>query len=256
MKKCCKTETKKERKMEKVEEERKKENCMVCEVALEYLTEAVGVVCNYCGKEETGYIRCPKGHYVCEICHGKGAFEVVKDLALSTTLKDPIAIAETMMAHPNIPMLGCEHAYITAAAFLASIKNQGTLRITDDQIVESMQRARDISKSGYCGLAGTCGIASGLAAAFSVILGAVCAKDVEMSIVLHIMARATEAIANDAGPCCCKSFVRTTLGVGYNAAKEYLKINLPIHRERISCFYVKRHPHGCRATKCNYFPKR
>ena len=245
---CCEAEAK--------EEERKKENCMVCGGTLEYLSESISVVCNYCGKEETGYIHCPKGHYVCEICHGKGAYDVVKDLALSTKSKDPMAIAETMMAHPNIPMLGCEHAYITAAAFLAGMKNQGTLRITDDQITEAMQRARDISKSGYCGLAGTCGIASGLASAFSVIWGAVCEKDVEMSKTLHVMARATDAIAADAGPCCCKSFVRTALGVGYNAAKEYLNVNLPIHRERISCFYVKRHPHGCRGAKCHYFPKK
>ena len=78
-KECCKRE----------EEEKRAENCMVCGASLEYLETAVSVVCNYCGKEETGYVRCPKGHYVCDECHRKGAFELVKDIALITEEKDP-----------------------------------------------------------------------------------------------------------------------------------------------------------------------
>lgn len=65
--------------------ERKMENCMVCGSALEYATKAVEVVCNYCSKKETAYVYCPKGHYVCEVCHGKGVFEAIKGIALSTT---------------------------------------------------------------------------------------------------------------------------------------------------------------------------
>ena len=236
--------------------ERKMENCMVCGSALKYVTKAVEVVCNYCNKRETAYVYCPKGHYVCEVCHGKGAFEAIKGIALSTDLKDPLAIAEIMMTHPSIPMLGCEHSYLTAAAFMAALKNHGKLGISNEQILEAMDRARKISISGFCALAGTCGIASGLAAAFGVIMGAECSKDKETSITLHVMAAATEAIANEAGPCCCKSFTRTALGVGYNLAKLYLGVNLPIHYEKISCNYVKRHPHGCRASRCKYFPRK
>lgn len=235
---------------------RKMENCMVCGSALEYVTKAVEVVCNYCNKKETAYVFCPKGHYVCEVCHGKGAFEAIKGIALSTELKDPLAIAEIMMTHPSVPMLGCEHSYLTAAAFMAALKNYGKLGVTDEQIIEAMDRTKKISISGFCALAGACGIPIGLAAAFSVITGADCSKDKETSIVFHTMATATGAIANESGPCCCKSFVRTTLGVGYNLAKLHLGTDLPIHREKISCIYVKRHPHGCRASKCSYFPKR
>lgn len=246
---CCEAEAKEK-------EEKKKENCMVCGGALEYLTEAVSVTCNYCRKEETGYIRCPKGHYVCEICHGKGAYEMIKDLALSVDLKDPLAIAETMMAHPNVPMLGCENALVASAALMVALKNEGTIKIEEKQIIEAMDRTRKQAISGYCGLTGTCGIPIAIGAVFSVLLEAGCPKDVETSMTMHAVARTIDAIANDTGPCCCKSYVRTALGVGYNLAKEYLNVNLPIHREKISCFYTKRHPHGCRAAKCNYFPKK
>lgn len=238
------------------EGERKKENCMVCGGPLEYLTEAVSVACNYCAKEESAYIRCPAGHYVCEECYGKGAYEAIKDFALSTQSQDPIEIAERMMAHPSITMLGCDNAIVAAAAFLAALKNEGTLKIGDRQIVEAMNRTRKQSIGGYCGLTGVCGVPIAIGAAFSVILKASCPRDRESAITMHAVARVIEAIAIDVGPMCCKSFVRTAMGVGYNLAKEYLDVNLPIRRERISCFYSERHPHGCRESKCNYFPRK
>ena len=193
-------------------------------------------VCNYCGKGESAYIRCPRGHYVCEICHGKGAFEAIRDLALSVTSRDPLAIAETMMSHPSVPMLGCENAWIAAAAFMAALKNTGKTEIKDRQIVEAMERTRNQAVSGYCGLTGTCGVPIGVGAVFSVILEAECPKDRETAIAMRTVARTTDAVANDTGPCCCKSYVRTALGVAYSLAKEYFNVSLPIHRERISCF--------------------
>lgn len=240
----------------KEQREKKMENCMVCGESLEYLTEAASVICNYCGKEESGYIRCPIGHYVCEECHGKGAYDAILDLAFTTTSKDPVAIAEMMMGHPNIPMLGCEHAPLTAAAFMAALKNEGSLGIGEKQIVEAMERAKKQAISGYCGLTGVCGVPIAIGSVFSVILGAECPRDRETSITMHVVARIVDAIANDTGPCCCKSYVRTAMSVGTNLAKEYLNVKLPIHLEKVSCFYIKRHPHGCRAAKCNYFPKR
>jgi len=55
---------------------------MVCGSPLEYLNAAASFVCIYCGREDTGYVRCP----VCNECHSKGAFEFIKDIALTTEL--------------------------------------------------------------------------------------------------------------------------------------------------------------------------
>jgi len=236
--------------------ERKAEDCMVCGTPLEYLTESAIVTCNYCNKEESSYIRCPRGHYVCEICYGKGAYDAIKDMALSTNSKDPFEIAELMMAHPSVTMLGCDNAYVAAGAFIAALKNEGSLEIGDDQVVEAIDRTKKQAIGGYCALTGVCGVPIAIGAVFSVILKAACPKDRESAITMHAVSRVIDAIANDVGPMCCKSFVRTAMGVGYNLAKEYFNVNLPIHREKISCIYVKRHPHGCRASKCSYFPKR
>jgi hypothetical protein len=237
-------------------EERKMENCMVCGGRLQYLVEGAESICTYCGTREKGYIICPKGHYVCEKCHGKGAFEAITELALSTKEKDPLAIAETMMSHPSVPMLGCENAWIATAALMAALKNQGSLGTTDKQITEALERTKDQAMTGYCGLTGVCGVAVAVGAVFSIILGAACPKDVETAITMHAAARTLEAIANDTGPCCCKSYVRTAMIVGCSLAKEYLKVGLFPHLEKVSCVYVRHHPHGCRASRCLYLPKR
>lgn len=93
-----------------------------------------------------------------------GGFEAIEGIALSTDLRDPLAIAEVMMTHPSIPMLGCEHSYLTAAAFMAALRNHGKSGVSNEQIMEAMDRTRKISISGFCALAGTCDITSGLAA--------------------------------------------------------------------------------------------
>lgn len=231
---------------------KKMKNCMVCGKQLEYLTEPVKIKCYYCGKTEKSYFLCSEKHYVCENCHGKGSLEAIKQIALNTKSKDPLEIADVMMQHPSIPMIGCEHAFITAGAFLSALKNEGVATTHNKQIAEAMERARTISKSGYCGLAGTCGIASGLASAFSVILGANCSKDKEFSIVLHTHANATKAIASTAGPCCCKRFTRDVLSVGCNLAKIYFDVRLPVSRSSISCAFSGKHSH-CLREECIYF---
>jgi hypothetical protein len=48
--------------------------------------------------------------------------------------KDPLAIAELLIAHPKIPFLGCEHALIVTASLLTALKNDGTLDISNEQI--------------------------------------------------------------------------------------------------------------------------
>ncbi len=206
-----------------------------------------------CGQKESGYVYCPNGHYICDKCHGKSAFDAIRSLAISAKGTNPVTIAEEMIKSTGVSMLGCEHAWIAAGALLASIKTHGSIKVTDDQIIEALDRTQKQAVGAYCGLTGVCGVAVAVGAAFSVILGAACPKDKETAVTMHVVARVVEAIASETGPCCCKNFVRTALALSCELAKEYLGTDLDC-TVRIMCADSRRHPHGCRETGCSYFP--
>lgn len=220
---------------------------------MEYFSLGLELSCFHCGTKEFGNISCPNGHYVCDKCHGEGLFDTVKDYVLNSKSVNPFEIAEYLMDLNNVPMLGCENAWIASGALMAALKNEGTTKLTDEQIIEALNRTKKQAIGGYCGLTGVCGIAPAIGACFSVILGAACSKDRETATVMRVVARIIDTIANETGPCCCKNFVRKSLTDAVRMVKEHLCVSLPIGSENISCKHVDRHPHGCRREKCSYF---
>jgi len=113
-----------------------------------------------CGKIESANINCPSGHYICDGCHGKDVFDVIKDCVMNTESGNPFEVAETIMGYTDrVPMLGCENAWIAAGALMAALKNEGTIKITYERINEVLNRTRKQAIAGYCGLTGVCGIA-------------------------------------------------------------------------------------------------
>lgn len=225
---------------------------MICSRTLTYLNIGQEMTCHLCGRTEIGHIYCAEGHYVCDTCHGEAVFSLVEKILLKTPLRDPLLIAERVMVFPQIPMLGCENAWIAAGALMAALRNDGRLGVTDAMIQEVLQRTRRQAVGGYCGLTGACGIPLGIGACFSVLLDAACPKDRETALTMQILARTISAVAEETGPCCCKNFVRTSLSVALDVLKENFHIELP-HSTVTHCKYVSRHPHGCRLEKCRYY---
>ena len=173
---------------------------------------------------------------------------------MNSKSSNPLEIAENLMGYTDkVPMLGCENAWIAAGALMAALKNHGTIKITNEQIDEALNRTRKQAIGGYCGLTGVCGIAPAIGACFSVILGAACPKDQETAITMRVVGKIVNAIANQTGPCCCKNFVRTALCEAVKLAGEYLNVILTLSEETIICTHVERHPHGCRKDRCPYY---
>lgn len=221
---------------------------------MEYFDSGRQLTCFHCGKTESANISCPSGHYICDECHGKGAFDTIREFVLNSKSDNPFEIAEILMGFTDkVPMLGCENAWIAAGAFMAALKNQGTIKITNDQIEEALNRTRKQALGGYCGLTGICGISPAVGACFSVILGAACPKDQETAKTMKVVGKVVDAIADQTGPCCCKNFVRTALKVAVDSAKDLLNVSLTGAAEDIVCSHVTRHPHGCRTERCPYF---
>lgn len=153
----------------------------------------------------------------------------------------------------QVPMLGCENAWIAAGALMAALKNEGKLKLTDTQIIEALNRTHRQAIGGYCGLTGVCGIAPGIGACFSVILGAACPKNQETATTMTVVAKIISVIAQETGPCCCKNFVRHALTEAVALVEQILNISLPQSASQIVCTDIERHPHGCRREKCSYF---
>ncbi|ODA39671.1 Methyltransferase [Desulfosporosinus sp. BG] len=224
---------------------------------MDYFSKGKELACYHCGKKETGNICCSNGHYVCDDCHGKGCFEIVRDYVLKSRTANPLEIAEILMGYKDkVPMLGCENAWVAAGALISAIRNEGSYTVTDDQVVEVLNRTKQQAIGGYCGLTGVCGIAPAIGACFSVVLNAACPKDQETAQTMRVVAKIVSVIASETGPCCCKNFVRQSLQEATYLVKEILNVALENNQQQLSCTDIERHPHGCRKEKCVYFKEK
>lgn len=210
------------------------------------------MICTLCGKAEAGYVQCENGHYVCQSCHGRDYMDAIQAFIAMADGDHPLLLAEGLLNKLDLPMLGCEHAWLAVAALMVALKNHGPLVVTEDMILEALERTRRQAIGAYCGLTGVCGMAPAVGSVFSVLLGASCSGDLETATTMKVVSRIIDAIADETGPCCCKNFLRTTIKTAGSLLKEYLQIDLPIEDE-IYCLDGDRHPHGCRRERCTYY---
>jgi hypothetical protein len=162
-------------------------------------------------------------------------------------------LAEELMALPQLPMLGCEHALIAAGSLMTALKNRGNLGVAQQHVTEALQRTERQAISAYCGLSGVCGVVPALGACYSVLIGARCGKGPETRATMELVSRLAAATADEAEPGCCKAFVRSCLA----EIERYLEERLGIpasESKMIVCRDVERHPHGCRGPSCLYHP--
>ena len=226
---------------------------MICGSRLDYLKKAGEMTCVYCRKTELTHISCPNGHYICDACHSRDVMKAVEDISFSAGSRDPVAIAELMMSHPALPMLGCEHAFIAAGALMAALRNALSGKITQDDIREAFSRTGKQAVGGYCGLTGVCGVVPAVGSCFSVFLGSKCGSDTEQKITMEAVTRTAQAISELTGPSCCKAYVRASLMVAVQMFEEKFGIVLPLEDPAIACKHSGRHPHGCRTDRCPYY---
>jgi Family of unknown function (DUF5714) len=233
------------------------EQCMVCGSELEYLQQSKCRVCTFCEKKEEGHIACPHGHFICDTCHGVDARKMIENTVFSALDADPLAIAEHMLSHPSLPMLGCEHAFIASGALMAALKNSpyGKGKITDEHIQEAFARTMKQAVGGYCGLTGVCGITPAIGSCFSLFLGARCGTDSEQKITMDAAIRVSQAISAVTGPSCCKAYVRAALMESVAMLSERLGVVLPVKKSTVVCRHSGKHPHGCREEKCPYYAR-
>ncbi len=225
------------------------ESCGICGGTLEYLDSAVAVTCTVCGREDRGHVRCPQGHYLCESCHGADFMEHLPGLLDAAGSDSPFVIAEELMAQPDLPMLGCEHAHVAAGALMRALENAGVAGVTAAHRAEVLERTARQAVSAYCGLSGVCGVVPALGACYSVLVGGRCGRGPETRAAMTLASRLAAATAAEADPGCCKAYVRSGLRVATAFLEERLEISLEPPGP-VVCADAERHPHDCRGAEC------
>jgi predicted RNA-binding Zn-ribbon protein involved in translation (DUF1610 family) len=232
------------------------ESCLICGGPLEYLDAAADVTCSLCGTPGRGHVRCLEHHYVCESCHGAGFMaQLPALLAVAAAEGDasPFHIADRLMDHPDLPMLGCEHAHIAAGALMTALRVADVAGVTEAHTAEALERTSQQAVSAYCGLTGVCGVVPALGACYSVLVGGQCGRGPQTKAVMNLVSRLAAATAAEAEPGCCKAYVRVGLREAVAALQTDVGITLP-ESESVACEYFDRHPHGCRGPSCEWHP--
>ncbi len=233
---------------------KKTENCMICGGELAYLTASIHITCTYCGKTEHANIHCPAGHYVCNECHASDSLKVITQFCLSSTSKNPMEMAKTIMKHPTIPMHGPEHHAMIAAVLVTAYKNL-TGKTNDEDIKEAIRRGATVP-GGYCGLYGSDAAAIATGIALSVILKSSPLTDYERRTANMMTSRALAAIAANRGARCCK---RSTFAA-IEAATQYFREVMGVELEHIPASRLKcEHSHRnkqCSYADCRYYAGR
>ena len=227
-----------------------KENCGVCGKPLIYGTQGVTKRCDFCGKEFRALIYCPEGHYVCDICHGRGALSILRDVLNSTKSVDPLEILEKVMAHPAVPMHGPEHHAMVPAIIVTAVKNTG-YPMPEGAIEKAIERGSKVP-GGWCGFYGACGAGIGVGTAVSVITGATPLTGKERGLANEATAYALGKMV-DNGPRCCKRASRNALKAAVEFLKAKMNISLNTNIE-IKCHYVPRNGE-CIKAACPYYDK-
>ncbi len=229
------------------------QSCIICDSTLDYLDSAAALTCTVCGSEGRGHVVCPRGHYVCEGCHGASFMERLPGLLDAATSSSPFAIAEDLIAETDLPMLGCEHAHVAAGALMRALENAGVAGVTAAHRAEVLERTARQAVSAYCGLSGVCGVVPALGACYSVLVGGQCGKGPQTKAAMTLVSRLAAATAAEAHPGCCKAYVR----VGLREATAFLQEELDITFDAaapVICADTERHPHGCRGAECAWHP--
>lgn len=229
---------------------KKTEGCVICGTDLIYSNDSPSEeTCYICGNSFESYIKCPKGHYICDNCHSMDILEKVEKLLVSSEEKNPIELAKLVFDLPGLNMHGPEYHSIVPAVLVAAQQNYSGIRNVS-KILEAMKRGKDI-KGGFCGLYGNCGSGVGAGIASAIINDSTSMKRNERGAANRATGHALLAISRHGGPRCCKreaitsieSFIKNTdffeglPGTAYTC-KQSGKNKDCIHRE------------------CPYFPKR
>ena len=225
-----------------------KENCGVCGAPLEHATTPWQVQCAYCGQTTATLIRCPRGHYICDACHGRDALAVLGEWLEASTSASALELLEAAMVHPAVSMHGPEHHAIVPGVLVAAARNSGR-DVPVGAIAEALRRGAKVP-GGWCGFYGACGAGIGVGIATSVITGATPLKGQPRRLANEATAFALSRM-QDGRPRCCKRASRAAVVAAGEFFASHLAIELTTWPTPI-CTFTDRN-RECAQGSCAFF---
>jgi len=215
-------------------------NCFSCGSLLEFLDTEVDLSCYYCGEQHKSNLWCPEGHFVCPTCYQIPITEFIEWIIKTTRSKDPFEIAMMMMGFPQLPDRSCEHAWIFAAALLTAIKNEGSAKLTDEDIFSALETAKERAVTRATLQTGVCGMGAAVGIAFHAVFKAMPNRtDLQDDITMKVVAEAIEYLADNSTNCrCCKNVVWTIMDLIVSLIHARFGIELEGSASDIICHQV------------------
>ena len=232
-----------------------KANCLVCGEPLVYWEEAQEVTCHICGMKEFGHSICQAGHYICDTCHRSEGVDYIMGLCSGSDSVDPVEIMTEAMNDKSIYPNGPEHHTLVGASLITAYANAGGTIAngwTKDQALAELKKRSLQVPGGTCGFWGTCGAATSVGQAMSIINGSSPMTQEPWAQCQRLTSLVLGRLADLGGPRCCKrvGYVALVTAVPYINELRGVHMQLP---EKITCTFFDRNAE-CRHNECPWFP--
>ncbi|MGN1411101.1 MAG: DUF5714 domain-containing protein [Oscillospiraceae bacterium] len=224
-----------------------KEECLICQAPLEYLTEDIEMECAICHKKEFSKTHCINEHYVCNECHEQG-LDSILGVCLSEKSKNPIEIITKLMKLPFCHMHGPEHHIMVGSALLTAYKNAGGNIDLNKALIEMKNRGSKVP-GGACGFWGACGAGISSGMFISIITNSTPMKVKEFGLSNQMTSHSLNAIGKIGGARCCKRDSFLSIQQAVKFTKENLNIDMEL--DEIVCEFSHMN-NQCIGKKCPF----
>ena len=198
--------------------------CLICGEPLVYETVPSERTCVKCGRSEPATSLCRNGHYVCDLCHLGDPIEIARKVCTTSSETDMLRLMKDIRAHDRFPMHGPEHHGLVPGVILATYRNLGG-PVGKDEILTGIQRGILIP-GGACAYMGSCGAATGVGIAFSIILEATPLTPASRKKVQGLVGEIIQVLSQREAARCCQRECYLSFTLAAQRSGELLGLSL------------------------------
>ena len=228
-----------------------KNNCLICGGEIIYTQTAKEMECAFCHKTFKSEAQCKNGHFICDECHSKPAFDIIMEYCLNSKSKNPLEITTELMKHPAIHMHGPEHHVLFPSAMLTAYYNAGGQIDLKDALEKAQSRGQKVP-GGICGMWGDCGagVSAGIFFSIAAKSSPMCKEAWGNGNIMT--ARCLEQIGIIGGPRCCKrnGYVAMLTAIDFAAEKLGVQMEKPTN---LVCTFTHLNKE-CIKERCPFHP--